>query len=342
MISRPVEILRDTLLIRTTLPVCASEGYLKSTSRNYGWFSSSEFILPFFILNRTFSRQIIFTSGPVKKIAECPVKKEKAFLSEVVDLCRKMDIDCIGQPKTTALFNTYPDGAVHMPWGCYQADLSQDEDALFSRFHSNRRRVIRKAKRDSVQIHCGPENIHDCHHLIHWTLTRQGRPGIKLRQLKTYQENLPQNVSFYLASHKQSNHACAVLIHDRETAYYIHGGSCTTPHHGAASLLHWTAMMDMKNKGLKCYNFVGGRIHPVKGSKQESIQIFKSRFGTVFKKGFLWKYPLKPWKQNLSGWFDRFRGNRTNPYYYEDIIDNELRTETMEKSSLINNSPAPE
>ncbi len=335
-----VEIVKDPLLIETDLPICASDGYLKSASNTYGWFTSPEFILPFFTLNRTFARHMIFTSGPVKRNPKATIKQEKSFLSGVVAQCRTMDIDFISQPKTTALFNTYPDGAIHIPWGCYQADLLKNEDELFFRFHTSRRRVIRKAKRDDVRILCGPEHINSCYQLIQGTLSRQGRPGLKFEQLKTYQENLPQHISFYLATHKRSNQACAVLIHDKKTAYYIYGGSCIEPHHGAASLLHWTAMLTMKKRGLRTYNFVGGRVHPVKGSKQESIQIFKSRLGTTFKKGYLWKYPLKPWKHSLSRWLCRFKGLTKEKHYYEDIIDNEIRTAHMEKSSFINNLKA--
>lgn len=333
-----VEIVNDSRRIQADLPVCASAGYLKAAAETYGWFVASDFVLPFYTLNRMFARHLVFTTGPIRKTAQTSIKQEKAFLTEVVVLCRRMGIDFIRQPKTTALFNTYPDGAIHIQWGCYRADLLQDEKLLFSRFSTNRRRVIRKAERDHVRILDGPEHITECHELIQWTLTRQNCPGIKLAQLMRYQENLPRNVSFYLAKHNRRNLACAVLVHDRTTAYYIHGGSCTKPHHGAAALLHWTAMRDMKNKGLTTYNFVGGRIHPVKGSKPESIQIFKSRFGTTFTKGYLWKYPLTPWKYGLSQGIRRITGLAKGPHYGEDIIDNEIRTGHMEKSKLINNT----
>lgn len=280
---------------------------------------------------------MIFTSGPVAKIPETAMHREKAFLTDVVARCRRMAVDVIGQPKTTAIFNACPDGAVCIPWGCYQADLLRSEDELFSRLHAGRRRVIRKAQRDGIRISRGPENIAACHGLIAWTLERQGRPGIPHAQLTAYQEYLPLNLSFYLARHNRSDQACAVLIHDSQTAYYIHGGSCARPHHGAASLLHWTAMLDMKGRGLKTYNFVGGRIRPARGSKQEGIQVFKSRFGTTFKSGYLWKYPLVPWRYNLYRTWSRLKGLGRAGYFCEDIIDNELRTAGMEKSALIDN-----
>ncbi len=333
-----VEIVHNPRLIQTDLPVCASEGYLKSAAKTYGWFVSPEFILPFYTLNRAFTRHMIFTSGPVKNTPATTIQQEKAFLTDVVARCRRMAVDVISQPKTTALFTTYPDGAICIPWGCYQVDLLKSEDELFSRLHASRRRVIRKAEREGVCIFRGPEHINACHRLIVRTLERQGRPGIPHAQLAAYQEHLPLNVSFYLACHNRADHACAVLVHDSETAFYIHGGSCTTPHHGAASLLHWTAMRDMKCRGLKTYNFVGGRIRPVKGSKQEFIQLFKSRFGTTFTSGYLWKYPLSPWKHSLYRTYNRFKGLARGKYHYEDIIDNEIRTGSMEKSTLINNA----
>jgi hypothetical protein len=47
------------------------------------------------------------------------------------------------------------------------------------------------------------------------------------------------------------------------------------------------------------YDFVGARINPEKGSKQESINALKKRFGANLKQGYIWKYSIKPFKYKL-------------------------------------------
>ena len=45
------------------------------------------------------------------------------------------------------------------------------------------------------------------------------------------------------------------------------------------NLLHWHAIRLFRALGVKQYDFVGARINPSKGSKQEGLVIFKERFG---------------------------------------------------------------
>jgi lipid II:glycine glycyltransferase (peptidoglycan interpeptide bridge formation enzyme) len=56
--------------------------------------------------------------------------------------------------------------------------------------------------------------------------------------------------------------------------------------------MHWEAMRRFKEKSVKSYDFVGVRINPEKGSKQEGLLAFKERFGGRLVQGYIWKYPL--------------------------------------------------
>jgi lipid II:glycine glycyltransferase (peptidoglycan interpeptide bridge formation enzyme) len=62
------------------------------------------------------------------------------------------------------------------------------------------------------------------------------------------------------------------------------------------NLLQWEAIKRFRNLGVKRYDFVGVRINPEEGSKQEGLMTFKQRFGGYLAKGFMWKYSLSPLK----------------------------------------------
>ena len=79
---------------------------------------------------------------------------------------------------------------------------------------------------------------------------------------------------------------------------------------------------DMKKRGVKWYDFVGARINPIPGSKQEGIQRFKSRFGGELKIGYLWKYSISPLKVRLYQTYIKLKNSRSHSYT-KDIIDQE-------------------
>jgi lipid II:glycine glycyltransferase (peptidoglycan interpeptide bridge formation enzyme) len=47
---------------------------------------------------------------------------------------------------------------------------------------------------------------------------------------------------------------------------------------------------------VKRFDFVGCRINPEKGSKQEGIMLFKKYFGGRLSQGYIWKYTIRPLK----------------------------------------------
>jgi hypothetical protein len=64
------------------------------------------------------------------------------------------------------------------------------------------------------------------------------------------------------------------------------------------------------------FDFVGARLNPEKGSKQEALNLFKKRFGTTLIQGYMWKYPLRPLKSLVYSYAVRMlRGG--------DIVDRE-------------------
>ena len=330
-----INIVRHGGSIEDNLPICASEAYLRSWSKEYGWFVNAQFILPFYVAIEGAFRHVVITFDTVYRDPQATIDQERAFLNGVVAASRQIGIDFVSQPKTTSVFNTFPDGAVHVPWGAYRLALShRDEDALFDSMHAHHRRNVRKAKRDGVVVACGHEFMAACHSVIQMTLERQRKPCLSLNQLRAFHAQLGDRVSFYVSLVDGTPHASGLFIWDTASSYYIVGGTCEHPHHGAGTLLHWTAMIDMKRRGVKVYDFVGARMHPASGSKQEGLQVFKSRFGSKLSSGYLWKYPINPWKYSLYQHRRRFKDLVHRSRYHEDMIDNEIRTRHLPRSPL--------
>jgi hypothetical protein len=332
-----IAVVRDETSIAHALPVLASGAYLGTWSADTGWFADEHFILPFYIARESPFTHVVFTADTVRVGASSTVEKEVLFLNDVVAAVRRMGADFISQPKTTAVFRTVPNGSTHVRWGAYRLDLSPGEDALFAGLHPHHRRVIRKARRDGVVVERGEHVMGACHELVRGTLMRERKPFLSLDQLRTLRTRLGENVDFYLASRDGVPHAAAFLISDRSSCYYIVGGTHPDRHNGAAALLHWTALLEKKRQGVEIYDFVGGRVWPASGSRQEGLQVFKARFGARFHSGYLWKYPIRPWKFRTYYFCRRLRDIAEGTRYREDMIDNEIRTNALPRSRLIVN-----
>jgi len=309
--------------IKGYLPVFATREYLSAISSEYGWFVSDKFVLPFVIKKSFFVRRMIFTTETIYRSPSFTREEEKLFLSEVLAFARKMEVDFLGQPQANAVFSVYPEGSIFCEFGSYYLDLSRSEEELFNKLHGKHRNAIRKAMKDGIEIVSGESYIDDCYYLIKRTMLRQRKPFVSREQLKKFHDNLQENVSFYVARKENVPQGCAVLFWNKLGGYYLYGGSLENPYPGSLNYLHWQAILDMKRKGVKIYDFVGARINPPAGSKPESLQRFKSRFGADLRRGYLWKYPLRKFKygfyQNLKYLYQMMRWQKIS----RDIIDEE-------------------
>ena len=311
--------------IKCSLPIVARQEYLASKSFRFGWFKSDSFVLPFVIEKKFCFKWMRFTHETIYLTDGLSLDNEKEFLNKVVDITRSLDIDFIYQPYTNVVFDVCPDGSTFAQFGSYRVDLGLSEEELFHKVNPTHRTRIRKAQRDGVLIRSGHEFLPDCHRLIKCTMGRQNKHCVGIDELVKLKENLGRNLSLYVALINNEIQGCAVIVWSKgHSSYYLHGGSILSPYGGSLNLLHWQAMKDMKNEGVRFYDFVGARIKPLTGSKQESMQRFKSKFGATMKEGYLWRFPLKNWKYRM------FR-ICTVPYalikssgYKGDIIDQEV------------------
>ncbi len=311
--------------IKDKLPILATKEYLKYKSDDFGWFLSEKFVLPFYLKKKLIFKRLFFTTQVIY-LKESSLKEEKVFLNEIVNLSKINKIDIIDIPQSNAVFNTYPDNSKYIQFGTYEVDLSLKEEELFKNLHSKHRNVIRKAMKDCVIIKNEKKYIKECYDIIKSTYSRQNKSFLSFKEFEDLEKYLKDNVSFYIALKDNIIQGCAVLLwNNGHRCYYLFGGSINSPYTGSINLLHWQAMLDMKENKVKLYDFFGVRINPEQGSKLEGIQRFKERFGGELKQGYLWKYSLNPFKTILFKivfcLYSFLKGNR----YKGDMIDQERK-----------------
>ncbi|MEY4468009.1 MAG: hypothetical protein RIR21_1802 [Pseudomonadota bacterium] len=319
-----VEILTTDKELKGILPIVAESAYMKCKSSRYGWFRSGDLLLPFVVERRVLFNRLVFTHQIISLRGKYTHAEEYDFLNGVVAAAGSMDIDFIYQPQATAVFSMAPKGAVTAPFGTYIVNLELPVEKLWANLHGKNRNVIKKAQDAGVQVSEGLQHLSACHTLIHSTMKRNHKLSVSLSELEKLRDNLAENVSFYVARKGDVVQGAAVIVWNTgHTAYYLHGGTSSSPFGGAMNLLHWQAMCDMKARGVREYDFVGARVNPPPGSKLETIQRFKERFGATMRSGYLWKYPLKPMRYAAFCLFARANSWVHGAVYKGDIIDEE-------------------
>ena len=297
MIVRPIEI-----NWHPGLSIFASENFLKAVSDNYGWLGGFDekgqlkCFLPYTIIKKPFTKLARFRVETVIFGQDFSHEEEKVFLNLVVQYLKEMKADVIMPATTNTIFRTYPDGAIAAPYGTYKIDLSQPEEKILEEMSSSHRRKIRLAINNGVKIKSGPEFAADAYRLIKDTFKRSRLGFMSLQAFNKYLDGLGENVRIFMAEHQGHWQGTIVVPFSLYSAYYVYGGSIPNPVAGATNLLHWEAMRYFKNLGVHFYDFVGVRINPEKGSKQEGLSQYKERFGGKLYVGYMWKYNINPVK----------------------------------------------
>jgi len=302
------------------LSIYASEIFLKSLGDEYGWIGGIDgsgklrCILPYTVIQKAIFRMIRFRVETIPVGGDLDVQEEKEFLNGAIEFFRSIGADMIIPATNTTIFRTYPVGAVVAPYGTYVIDLSQTEEALWSKVHPKHRNKIRIAMKSGVEIRSGMEYLDTAYELVRDTLKRSKLGFRGYNEFKRIVNGLGEQVKILVADHQGSVQGCAVIPFSTFGAYYQYGGSIPNAVTGAMNYLQWEAIRMFRNLQVKHYDFVGVRIDPEKGSKQEGLMMFKERFGGQLVSGYMWKYPLHKLKYNVYSHAVRFlRGG--------DIVD---------------------
>jgi lipid II:glycine glycyltransferase (peptidoglycan interpeptide bridge formation enzyme) len=306
----------------TGLSIFAAEPFLKAVGDRYGWiggFTESgklRCILPYTVVHKATLRMVRFRVETIPLDDQFGVAEERSFLNGVVKYFRAAGMDMIIPATTNTIFKTYPDGAVVAPYGTYVVDLNQPEDAVWSNLNTSHRRKVRQAGKQGVQIKSGMDQLEAVHALVRDTFKRSKLGFMGYPEFERYVRGLNEHVLVSVAEYQGVMQACVVVPFSEFCGYYVYGGSVDEPVTGATNMLHWETMRQLQGLGVKRYDFVGVRIDPDKGSKQEGLLQYKQRFGGQLVQGFMWKYPLRPFKSSAYSLAVRFlRGG--------DIVDQE-------------------
>ena len=310
-----------------SLPVFARESFLRAVSDEAGWlagFSDSgdrRCILPFTIVRRASLRMVRFRTEVIRLTPDLSIEHERQFLGQCLECFRNMKADCVIPASTNAVFRAFPEGAAAVPYGSYVIDLRAEEDMLWRRMDKILRQNIKTAMRDGVLVRPAQELVDPAYDSICMTFARSRLPFMNRAAFRRYVEGLGEGGLLLLAEYKGVPQSYVLFGFSLYAAYAIYAGNAGLGHQGAHKLLHWEAMKLFRSQGVERYDFVGARVAPTPGSKQDALAAFKRRYGSTLKEGFIWKCPIRPvryWMYNLAA---RLRSGG-------DIVDQERRRAT--------------
>ena len=284
------------------LSIYASEPFLKTVGDEYGWIGGFDdtdrlcCVLPYTIIQKNIFRMARFRIETIPLISNFDLKMEKVFLNHVLEYLRTLKVDIIIPATTNTIFRVYPDGAIAAPYGTYIINLRNTEDAIWGNLSASHRRKVRLAIKKGVKIKSGLNDVNLTYKLIRDTFKRSGLGFMDLKKFIRYIRAFGENIKIFIAEYQGEVQSCAVIPFSNYGAYYVYGGSIYNPITGSTNLMHWEAIQYFNKIGVKRYDFVGVRINPQKGSKQEGLKNYKERFGGDLIQGYIWKYSFKPLK----------------------------------------------
>jgi hypothetical protein len=157
-----------------------------------------------------------------------------------------------------------------VPRYTYRLPLAHSESALLAGLSSNRRKNMRSASRDGVEITLnGQTDVVE--RLVCKSLERQGVAYASKHVRRVLEHFATSTNSFNcIASYNGQPAATAFVIHDRKTAYYLLGGyDPENRHNGAGPLALWSAILHAKALGIQVFDFEGSSVPAVEAYFRE-------------------------------------------------------------------------
>jgi len=287
------------------LTIFASEPFLRAVSDEYGWLGGVDdsgklrCILPYTILRKAIFRMVRFRSQTIPVDEDFPLLQEKAFLNSAIKYFRLKGADMVIPGTTNTIFRTYPDGADAAPYGSYVIDLRPPEDILWKNIDRITRQNINRALKQGVSIRNGEGHIDAAYIFVRDTFRRAKLPFMSYESFERFVRGLGENMTILVADYEGIAQSYGVFAFSRHCAYAVYAGNISGQHQGANKLLYWEAIRLFRKLGVQWYDFVGARIDPERGTKQEALNLFKKRFGAKLIQGYMWKYSLHALKYRL-------------------------------------------
>ena len=319
-----------TLIWDSSFPIFLSEGYLSSLSENFGWvrgISSANSCVAWvgFTYYQRFGirwcqvSDRVYYQNATEGIEE---GVELNFVEQFITLLKSKSFDFIIQSPPHAIFKEVPKTANWVPFGTYTVNLTLGEKELWDAVHAKHRNLIRNAEKNGVSVELNNwTKVEDGYSVMQATMNRQGLGFVEWKKLDLLIRRLTGNILFAIAWKDNKIQGCALVPWSLHSGYYLYGGSVENPQLGAMNLIQWIVIRWLKERGCLKYDFVGARVNPIEGSKQEGIQRFKQRFGANMEVGKMWRFVFSPIKYKLYKLLLSVKIRQK----YHDIIDCEMK-----------------
>ncbi|HPQ08714.1 MAG TPA: GNAT family N-acetyltransferase [Bacteroidia bacterium] len=183
-------------------------------------------------------------------ISEYFTKKERAFYTRFVFSPDYIDTQVFQWNKWKVCVNY-----------TYQLNLDITEDQLFENLSSEKRKSIRKAEKDGIQI-VQVKEYNEVENLIKKTFSRQNKKINYTLLSRILKEWANENNSFaFVAYLNEKPIACTFCVYDKHQAYYLLGGyDNELAHHGAGVSCMWKSILKAKQMNLKIFDFEGSML----------------------------------------------------------------------------------
>lgn len=284
-------------------------------------------LAPLCIIKKAIFRKGTFLTSVIS-FSELSESIEREFLELIIEHIKAYKIcDWIQQPSNWALFRTVPSNSIFCKFGTYKIELkNQNKNEILQGMYRDHKQHIKHAMADPDKfIKRGPELVDDCIKVFSKSDAGKNVNLATKEEIEKLLEILPNNILIYVAYCNKAPQSCVIYFLDSENIYAVYAGMVPKSKSGINHLLHWQAIIDAKSMGIKYYDFVGCRINPAKGSKQEGLKHFKSHFGGKFVEGYLWKMPISKTNHYICFYLTRLISLLKTGKISEDIIDQELK-----------------
>lgn len=297
--------------------------YVHNNKEELYFIYNDERIVPFRHREKAIFNLGVFISEPFLLSAN-PLDTESDFMESVVAAIeKKLHVQWANSTASCFFVETPRTRCKRIPFGSHVIDLAIPDEVLWKNIHSKHRNVIRKAERELVVIKKGKSKlIEDYVWLERETQDRTGRKASGLKYYEKQLNTLKDNIVVYIAYKDNQPQAGGIFYYNQQRCYYMYGATSKGAVTGAANLLLWTAIKDMKLQHVKEFSFVGCRINEDVGSKYSGIQMFKGRFGGKLRQGYMFRYEKNPFMYKLFCKAMQLKNHSRK--IYQDPIDEEI------------------
>ncbi len=232
--------------------------------------------------------------GPVLPTDECDAKDVFEALLEYINEERRNDVDVVSHLRIETLWTEKPDFLTRFPevrsWmdarRTLVVDLTQSAEQLLAQMKPKGRYNVRLAMRKGVTIieDASEQGVEDFLTIYRETFDRHNLRGHSRKYFRELSHRLldSDRGTILFAEFESRRIATMMLICFGDTATYKYGGSLTTDRQVMAPfLMHYEAMLKVKERGHRWYDFYG--ISPASEPDNDwaDFSSFKRKFGGI-------------------------------------------------------------